>query len=206
MGASAETKHGRVSSQLIELLTRIFSCGNMTAKEFQQMGVTVDDLIGCPWFQQDIPTGALDMRERCLEQTRARIGSTDYEHVREYLLLAAQEYIASTPSAAASPPGRIPSGAGWLPEVPAAKQQAAGGTAITEWMAGFAEEGYGKGGRTGEGTARSAGRSGRDVGLAKGKGGVMSGGDGAGEGMGYIAAGMDGGGIGAADMGGADGE
>eukprot|EP00892_Ulva_mutabilis_P009430 jgi/Ulvmu1/685/UM010_0057.1 len=133
---SKKTKHGRVSSQLIELLTRIFSCGNMTAAEFQQMGVTVEDLIGCPWFQQDLPTGALDMRERCLELTRARVGSADYEHVREYLLLAGQEYLAGTTS---MPPGAAAAPGTWLEAPPAVKQQPAGAlpVAIADWMAGF---------------------------------------------------------------------
>lgn len=195
-GRRAETKHGRVSSQLIDLLTRIFSCGNMTAKEFKEMGVTVENLIGCPWFQQDLPTGALDMRERCLEQTRARVASTDYEHVREYLLLAAQEYLAST--AAASPPGRVPSGAGWLPEVPAAKQQPPG-MAIADWMAGFTEDA--------EPASESIGAHGKSIGCAEARTGfnawaavkhnvVVNGG----HGSGIDVAGADGG-FGAGDMG-----
>lgn len=201
-----------MSSQLIDLLTRIFSCGNMAAQEFQHMGVSVDNLIGCPWFQQDLPTGALDMRARCLEQTRARVASTDYEHVREYLLLAAQEYLASTA------PGRAPSGGGWLPEVPAAKQQQVAGMAIADWMAGFAEEpeqvgeiaaGYVKssGGRGSE-NGRNGGRNG-GIGRAVVKGnGVLAGGDG-GEsaGMAIGAVGMDCVGTGVGDMGGdGDGE
>ena len=183
------------------------------------MGVTVDDLIGCPWFQQDLPTGALDMREQCLEQTRARVASVDYEHVREYLLLAAQEYLAG--SAAGSPAAGVPSGVGWLPEVPEGKQQHAAGMAISDWMAGFsvdglpsagghtdaAASGYGKAANGwGGDNGRSNGRNGTHGRSAAAKTNGMVNGRAGGEVMTTCAAGMDGAGMGAADMGDGDGE
>jgi hypothetical protein len=86
----AGNPHGSVSPAVRKLMQQIFACGNyMTVEEYNANGgVTLKDIMDNPWFQEDLPEGAMNMREECIKKTKERLQSSAYIELRENLVKA----------------------------------------------------------------------------------------------------------------------
>jgi hypothetical protein len=87
---SAGNEHGSVSPAVRDLMRKIFSCGNYkTIEEYNTKGgVTLTDIMEDPWFKEDLPEGAMNMREECIKKTKERLQSSAYNELKENLIKA----------------------------------------------------------------------------------------------------------------------
>jgi hypothetical protein len=82
-----------VSQDAISLLKAVFRCGNYeTIEDYDANGgITIEQIKEMKWFTDDLPEGALQMKQECLEKTKEREKSTAYQELKKNLIVAAEK-------------------------------------------------------------------------------------------------------------------
>lgn len=70
---------------VLTCLQTVFRGGSLSMQDFAKQCPTLHDLVGLPWFQQDLPEGAVDMPEQYRDETEQRRASEGYRAVRSTL-------------------------------------------------------------------------------------------------------------------------
>ena len=83
----ADNEHGKVSPDVINLMKRIFKCGNYeTVEDYKKNGgITLQNILEDKWFNEDLPEGALTMRQECIKKTEQRLQSDAYQELERNL-------------------------------------------------------------------------------------------------------------------------
>lgn len=74
-----------LDADVLACLQTVFRGGGLSMQAFAKQCPTLHDLVGLPWFQRDLPAGAVDMPEQYRDETEQRRNSEGYAAVRATL-------------------------------------------------------------------------------------------------------------------------